>query len=230
MSSPPIKILVLEDNDDLRAGWLTYFESQGHEARGAALGADLLIESIEFNTEVYVIDLNLPDADGLKVVSHLRTVHPLAGIVITTARTCIGDKVEGYDSGADIYFTKPIDPKELMASICALSRRRKPNASSMDTLRLVLDKHQLVGPNASLDLTFSDVKLLSALVHASGKPLARWEIAELLDVGDELPSDAMIEMRIARLRKRLIAVGAEQPVIKALHKQGYVMLCKVVLG
>ncbi len=230
MSSRPIKILVLEDNDDLREGWLAYFESQGHEARGAALAEDLLIESSDFNPEVYVIDLNLPDADGLKVVSHLRNVQPLAGIVITTARARIGDKVEGYDSGADIYFTKPIDPKELMASICALSKRRNPNASSMGTLQLLLSKHQLVGPEASVDLTSSEVKLLSALVRASGKPLARWEIAELLGVSDELPSDAMLEMRIARLRKRLIAAGAVHPVIKALHKQGYLLLCNVVLS
>lgn len=229
MPSRLLKIFILEDNDDLRKGWMTYFESQGHHVRGAALADDLLIESSDFNADVYVVDLNLPDADGLEIVKRLRAVQPQVGIVISTARSRIGDKVKGYDSGADIYFTKPIDPEELMASICALSKRRNPSASFESALRLVLDKQQLVGPSASVDLTLSDSRLLSCLVRASGKPLARWQIAEMLGLSDELPSDAMLEMRIARLRKRLLAAGAVPPVIRALHKQGYVLLCNVVL-
>lgn len=229
MASRALKILILEDNDDLREGWLAYFQSQGHYVRGVALADELLDESGDFSPDVYVIDLNLPDADGLDVVKRLRAVHPNVGIVITTARTHIGDKVEGYDSGADIYFTKPVEPQELMAGITALAKRRQPNAAPEDVLHLQLDRHVLKGPAAVVDLTPSETTLLAGLVRAAGQPLARWQLAEILGASEELPSDAMLEMRIARLRKKLVAVGADAPAIRAMHKRGYVLSCGVVL-
>lgn len=229
MPSRALKILLLEDNDDLREGWLAFFQSQGHYVRGVALADELLDESGDFSADVYVIDLNLPDADGLDVVKRLRSVQPHVGIIISTARTHIGDKVEGYDSGADIYFTKPVDPVELMAGINALAKRRSAAVGEEDHLHLKVDTHQLCGPASTVDLTPSETLILSGLARAAGQPLARWQIAELLGVGEQLPSDAMLEMRIARLRKRLFAVGAQAPCIRAMHKRGYVLCCKVVL-
>lgn len=230
MPSHPIKILILEDNDDLREGWLTYFQSRGHHVRDVALADQLLDESGDFSPDVYVIDLNLPDADGLSVVKRLRAVHPNVGIVITTARTHIGDKVKGYGSGADIYFTKPVDPQELMAGITALAKRRLPSADHEDVLHLKLNKHVLKGPTAEVDLTPSETMLLAGLVRAAGQPLARWQLAEILGVSEEIPSEAMLEMRIARLRKRLTAAGAEGPTIRAINKKGYFLLCKILLN
>lgn len=229
MISRALKILILEDNDDLREGWLEFFQSQGHYVRGVALADDLLDESGDFSPDVYVIDLNLPDANGLDVVKRLRTVHPSVGIVITTARTHIGDKVEGYESGADIYFTKPVDPQELMAGIAALAKRRITDTPAEDFLHLILERLVLKGPASTVDLTPSETKLLAGFVRAAGQPFARWQLAELLGAGDELPSDAMLEMRIARLRKKLTAAGAPSPSIRAVHKQGYVLCCGVLL-
>lgn len=116
-----LKILIVEDNDDLREGLLSYFQKQGHYVRGIGLAAEIFDESGDFTPDVYVIDLNLPDADGLSLVNKLRQAHPSVGIVITTARGLIGDRVLGYESGADIYFTKPVDPAELLAGIKAIS-------------------------------------------------------------------------------------------------------------
>lgn len=229
MSPCTLKILILEDNDDLREGWLAYFQHQGHRVRGVALADELLDRSGDFSPDVYVIDLNLPDADGLAVVRRLRAVHPNVGIVITTARTHLGDKVLGYDSGADIYFTKPVEPQELMAGMAALARRRHQSASNDDSLCLQLPHHRLKGPDASVELTASETTLLAALARAAGEPLARWRMAELLGAGQALPSEAMLEMRMARLRRKLTAAGAAPPAIRAVHKQGYVLSCRVVL-
>jgi DNA-binding response OmpR family regulator len=229
MTSSALKILILEDNDDLREGWMAFFQAQGHYVRGAALAEALLDESGDVSPDVYVIDLNLPDADGLEVVKRLRLVHPNVGIVITTARAQIGDRVRGYESGADNYFTKPVDQQELMASITALGKRRLRDARNDEVLTLILQRHQLKGPDGTVDLTPSESHLLAGLVRATGQPLARWQMAELLGTGEELPSDAMLEMRIARLRKKLHNVGAELPAIRAVHKKGYVLLSTVVL-
>lgn len=224
-----LKILILEDNDDLREGWLAFFQRQGHHVRGVALADDLLDESGDLSPDVYVIDLNLPDADGLDVVKRLRAVHPSVVIVITTARAQIGDKVEGYDSGADIYFTKPVDPQELMAGIAALAKRRLSGTSAEDLLHLNLELLALKGPEKTVVLTPSETKLLAGFVRAAGQPFARWQLAELLGAGDELPSDAMLEMRVARLRKKLMAAGAPSPGIRAVYKQGCVLCCSVLL-
>lgn len=229
MISRALKILILEDNDDLREGWLAYFQSKGHYVRGVGLADELLDESGDFSPDVYVIDLNLPDANGLDVVKRLRAVHPSVGIVITTARTQIGDRVEGYNSGADIYFTKPVDPQELMAGIAALTNRRLLDTPDENMLHLVLERHLLKGSAATVELTPSETSLLAALVRAAGQPLSRWQLAELLGSGNELYSDAMLEMRITRLRKRLTAAGAGAPAIRAMHKKGYVLSCCVVL-
>jgi DNA-binding response OmpR family regulator len=229
MLTRTLKILMLEDNDDLRQGWVSYFQSLGHHVRGVALAEELLEESGDFSPDVYVVDLNLPDADGLDVVKRLRSVHPNVGIIITTARSQIGDKVLGYDCGADIYLTKPLDPQEVMAGIGALAKRRHTSHAAQERLSLQVEHHVLKGPNTSATLIPSETALLAGLVRAAGQPLARWQIAELFGMGKELPSDAMLEMRIARLRKRLAAAGAATPAIKALHKRGYVLSCPVVL-
>jgi len=202
---PPraLKILILEDNDDLREGWLSFFQRQGHYVRGAALADELLDDTGAFSPDVYIVDLNLPDANGLDVVKRIRSVNPNVGIVITTARTQIGDKVEGYDSGADIYLTKPVDPQELLAGVSALAKRRQPPTNPAQQLHLQLDRHALKGHLATVELKASETLLLAGLVRAAGQPLARWQLAELLGAGEELPSDAMLEMRITRLRKRL---------------------------
>lgn len=229
MTSRALKILILEDNDDLREGWLAFFQTQGHYVRGIALADELLDGSGDFSPDVYVVDLNLPDADGLEVVKRLRAVHPDVVIVITTARTHLGDRVLGYDSGADIYFTKPVEPQELMAGISALAKRRQQSAGEEGNVYLDLQRHLLKGPVSSAQLTPSESTLLAALARAAGEPLARWRMAELLGAGEELPSDAMLEMRMARLRRKLTAAGAQTPAIRAVHKQGYVLSCRVVL-
>lgn len=225
-----LNIVIVEDNDDLRQGWLTFFEKNGHHVKAVALAEELLEVSGLFRPDVYLIDLNLPDGDGLDLVAQLRKAHPNVGIVIITARTQLGDKVLGYNSGADIYFSKPVDPEELLAGVSSLARRSQFANDAGELLSLRLLKHELQGPLSTVLLTPHETALLAGLVRAAGTPLARWQLAELLGSGSDLPTDAMLEMRVARLRKRLVAAGASAPAIRALHKQGYVLSCAVILN
>jgi len=225
-----LKILIVEDNDDLREGWMSFFQRQGHFVRGAGLAAEILDESGDFTPDVYVIDLNLPDADGLTLVKKLRQFHPSVGIIITTARSMIGDKVIGYESGADIYFTKPVDPAELLAGIAAIAKKQlSPNVGA-EALHLRPDRHVLEGVNGIVDLSPNETILLAGLVRAAGQPLAPWQLAELLGFSEELPTAAALEMRIARLRKKLITAGAASPGIRAAYNRGYMLCCNVLIG
>ena len=227
-----LKILVVEDNDALREATLAFLQHQGHYVRGVAMAEDIDNMTGGFVPDVYVIDLNLPDEDGLSLTRRVRASHPNVGIVIATARAQIGDKVVGYESGADLYLTKPVHPQELMAGVAALGKRLRTQfqAQHGHTLTLDLAHMRLQGPDGSAELTGSDALILSALIRAPGQSLERWQIGEIISSdNDTQPSAAMLEMRIARLRKKLSAVGAPHPSIKALHKMGYVLCCQVVL-
>ncbi len=198
--------------------------------RGAGLTAEIFDESGDFTPDVYVIDLNLPDADGLTLVKKLRQFHPSVGIIITTARSMIGDKVIGYESGADIYFTKPVDPAELLAGIAAIAKKQwSPNVGA-EALHLRPDRHILEGVNGIVDLSPNETILLAGLVRAAGQPLAPWQLAELLGFSEELPTAAALEMRIARLRKKLITAGAASPGIRAAYNRGYMLCCNILIG
>jgi DNA-binding response OmpR family regulator len=229
MATFALKILIVEDNDDLREGLMAFFQSQGHYVRGVALAAELLDESGDITPDIYVIDLNLPDANGLDLVSQLRQVHPNVGIVVTTARSQIGDKIVGYERGADIYFTKPVDPAELMAGIHSVAKRLKPSKADAQTLYLRSDRQVLEGPAGTADLSPNESILLAGLIRAAGQPLARWQLAELLGSGETLPSAATMEMRMARLRKKLAMAGAAPPYIRAIYGRGYMLNCTVLL-
>lgn len=229
MPNSAFKILVVEDNDELREATLQFLQSQGHYVRGVPMAEDINDVTGGFVPDIYVIDLNLPDEDGLSLTRRLRQTHPSAGIVISTARTQIGDRVLGYESGADLYLTKPVHPHELMAGITALGNRLQPKGKAADQrLQLHAAKLELRGPLGSTDLTAGELVILSALALAPGQTLERWQLMSILSKREEAPSASALEMRIARLRKKLANVGAEPPSIKSLHKVGYT-LCHVVV-
>jgi len=230
MQDLALKILVIEDNDELREATLAFLQNQGHLVRGVPQAEDIHDVMGAFMPDVYVVDLNLPDEDGLSLTKRLRAAQPHVGIVITTARTQIGDKVVGYESGADLYLTKPVHPQELMAGVAAVGKRLRLQTRPSEKMVLNLSRMQLSGPEGDVEMTSSDVVLLSALARAPGQILERWQVAEIIrGEKDDLPSAATLEMRIARLRKKLTAVGAETPSIKALHKVGYSLCVSVVL-
>lgn len=231
MQDIALKILVVEDNDALREATLAFLQKKGHYVRGVAMAEDIDDLPGAFVPDVYVIDLNLPDEDGLSLTRRLRATHPNVGIVIATARVHIGDKVIGYESGADLYLTKPVHPQELMAGVLALGKRRlREFDNQLHAMVLDLSRMQLTGSEGTADLTASDTLMLSALVRAPGKKLERWQFAEIVSgVENELPSAATIEMRITRLRKKIVMAAGSGQHIKALHKVGYTLCTPVIL-
>jgi DNA-binding response OmpR family regulator len=222
-----LKILVVEDNDALREATLSYLQSRGHYVRGVVMAEELQDVAGAFVPDVYVIDLNLPDEDGLTLVKRLRSVQPTVGIVITTARAQIGDRVLGYESGADLYMTKPVAPNELLAGIVALSKRVRASAPVGGNLRFDAGRAMLSGSRGTVELTHSETVTLVAFARAAGNTLERWQLAELIGSASDPVAAAALEMRVARLRKKLAAAGAAPPYIKAQHKMGYT-LCSVV--
>lgn len=228
MKSCPLKILVVEDNEDLLQATLVFFQQQGHTARGVIMAEEINDACHDFLPDVYVIDVNLPDEDGLSLTRRIRDFQPSVGIVITSARSQIGDKVLGYDSGADIYLTKPVHPKELMAGIESLGKRMSKAHPIHEQLSLKVSRRVLTGSNGKVELTTGEAVVLAALARAPGLKMERWQLMELIGSGGAAATPASLEMRIARLRKKLDQVGADAPSIQSIHKTGYV-LCQPIL-
>ena len=225
-----LKILLVEDNDELREATLAFLQSRGHYVRGVPMAEDIYDVTGGFVPDVYVIDLNLPEEDGLSLTRRLRKAHPTVGIVIMTARSQIGDVVLGYASGADLYLSKPVDPRELIAGIGALAKRTMRMVTAADQpLELSLSRLALSGPQGTMAITAGESAILSALALAPGQTLERWQLMDLLGAGEEHPTASALEMRIARLRKKLASVGGQAPCIKSLHKVGYALCSAVVL-
>lgn len=231
MQEIKLKIALIEDNDTLRALTEAFLQQLGHQVRSVSSAEDLSDATGDFTPDIYVVDLSLPEEDGLSLIRRIRKKHPAAGIVITTARGKIGERVEGYESGADLYLVKPVDPQELRAGIASLAQRvRYVAAETKQHLTLHVASHLLSGPQDQMALTPAESALLAALARAPGQTLERWQLIQIVLNGETQPSAVYLEMRMARLRKKLAAVGAKSPHIKALHKMGYQLCNQVTLA
>jgi len=133
-------------------------------------------------------------------------------------------EMKGYDSGADIYLTKPTAPEELGAAIRALSRRIRPEVPAADRLSLNPVTLQLQGARAAVDVSDQECLLLSAFAKAAEHRVESWQLMEIAAGGAEEITKSTLEVQIVRLRKKLEQAGAAAPTIKAIRGFGY-QLC-----
>ena len=138
---------------------------------------------------------------------------------MVTARTRLGDKLEGYESGADIYLHKPVEFEELCAVVNTFVRRKLSSLEKHDGL--VLSQQVLSGPRGKSRLSSSEIDLLSAFSRAPSLRLETWQLAEVLNLEVSELNKSSLEVRIVRLRKKLIQVGAVAPGIDAIRNFGY---------
>lgn len=220
-----LKIIVVEDHDELREVTVEALSAMGHDVRGVDC-AEALDEALsEFSADMLVLDLNLPGEDGISIARRLRQAQPNTGIVMVTARDAAKDVLSGYDSGADIYLTKPTSPEELGAAIRALVRRMRPTVlSAVDTLSLDTTVLQLKGPQGVADVSDQESHLLSALARARDHRLETWQLLELTGKSTSATDKKALTVQIVRLRKKLTDVGAPEPTIKSIRSTGY-QLC-----
>jgi DNA-binding response OmpR family regulator len=214
----PLSIVVVEDNDVLRDITVDFLQNLGHDVRGVFDGESLDECLAQRPCDILVLDLNLPGEDGLSICQRLRRASPSIGIVMLTARAHALQRVQGYDSGADIYLAKPTANEELGAAVASLGRRlvKPPTNFLADGQTL-----QLQGPGGQEALTEADMKILRSLCMAPQQQLAYWQLLELLDMSPSEEAKSALEVRIARLRKKMVSVGMPEPTIKSVRRFGY---------
>jgi DNA-binding response OmpR family regulator len=222
-------VWVVEDHEGLRQSTLKVLEQAGFVVRGFECAEDVDDAVPPQKPDAYVIDLNLPDEDGLSLARRLRRAQPEVAIVITTARTHINDRIEGYDAGADIYMPKPVAPEELLAGLRRLLMRKEATTLQQG-LELKTDTLLLIGPAGQCKLAATEVRLLAALAVAKNQTLERWQLMLHLNPQGQDVSGNYLQVRLSHLRRKIAACGMDGESIKALRGTGYQLCVPLVLN
>ena len=228
--TPSLHILVVEDNDSLREATVDFLQAHGHQASGVVCAEDVDDTPTRNLPDLYLIDVNLPGENGFSLAQRIRNSQPLAGIVLMTARGQLGDRLEGYSSGADNYLVKPVEQSELLLCIHSMARRLKASvAAPQADFSLNTQSLRLTGPQGATSLTHIECQLLASFCRAAGQRLERWQVMELIDPLGKGLVPANAEMRISALRKKLRACGADEDAIHTLRGFGYGLNCDLQL-
>lgn len=214
-----IKIAVIEDHDALRETTVDALSSMGHQVIGFDSVESLIEDHPTTDFNILVIDLNLPGEDGVSFSRRMRSIYPNIGIVMVTARNKLSDKVTGYNNGADIYLTKPTAMEEIGGAIQALAHRINTN-SDLPGLKLRLSKHTLEGHLGLVSLSEDEFQILVGLSRAPHQQMEYWQLIEIIEKSGNSISKNVLEVKIFRLRKKLILAG-EQDSISAVRGLGY---------
>lgn len=227
-----LNITVVEDHDALRAVTIEALRQQGHHVQGIACAEALDDEAASSPSDLFIIDLNLPGEDGLSLSRRIRRGNPRAGIIMATGRVNLDDRIAGYESGADVYLSKPVEMEELLAAVTAVSRRvemwqSRPEAEGQEGFAVDSRSLTLSGPKGSTVISASELKMLTAFSTSQGQQLEYWQLMELLGHSPDDFRKASLEVKVVRLRKKLVQVGAEQGCLRSIRLIGY-QLCILV--
>jgi len=222
-------LILLEDEMVLREELAEFLREQGHSVDTAKNLAEFEREFLPGTHLIAIIDLSLPDGDGLELITRLRQGGDRIGIIVATARNSSRNKVDGLTQGADHYLCKPFDINELAATVFALARRLEIGGASqswvLDTMRC-----QLTPPGKSpIDLTSQAYIVFRTIVAGEGRPVDRRQIIEALGESYFDYDQRRLDTQIHQLRKVVFeACGLELPVHTA-RGRGYQLTEKVDL-
>ena len=220
-----LKIALVEDNDDLRDLLLRDISRADYDVQGAGCADDLDDLAATTTFDVLILDINLPGENGFDMARRYKQANPDVFIVMLTARVGTDDKVSGYESGADMYLTKPVSSAELMAAIGSVCRRLQKPSSNAEIMLNV--REMLLTGDGSTELNRQETVMLKALIESSNGNLPYYRLLELCGEEVNATSKATLEVRIVRLRKKLGEVGVEGKSIRAIRGEGYQLLQRI---
>jgi len=201
-----MRILIVEDRDDIAASIGDYLELQGHVIDFAGDGVMGLRLAVENKFDAIILDINMPRMDGFEMCRQMRDKHQLdTPVLMLTARDALADKVLGFELGAWDYLVKPFELKELAMRLEALKLRQAPNRSRVlrvGDLSLNLDKWQASREDKILELHRASLRILEMLMRASPNAVSRHDL-EFFLWGDHPPSSDPLRSHMYELRREL---------------------------
>lgn len=225
------RVLVVEDDDNLRETLADVLADEGFVANAVATGGEAIESARADPPDVVVLDIMLPDVDGYTVCKQLREAGCTAGVLMLTARTLEDDVVRGFDSGADDYLAKPYRLRELLARIRALLRRGgattpPPSPSgtrvTLGPWRLDLEARRVAGESGDeVELTRTEFDLLAFFVDRPGKALSRDEILHDVWGADVVVDPRTVDNFVSSLKRKLGWTSEADYAIVAVRGVGY---------
>ncbi len=224
-----MKILLVEDENDLAQSIVDYLTKDQKFLCDVAGNLDKANELCSlYEYDCLIVDIGLPDGNGLDVIKKSKRINSKAGIIIISARDALDDRIEALNIGADDYLVKPFHLSELNARIYSLLRRLKFDGNSvlvMNELSIDPQSRQVKVFETPVDLTKSEYELLMYLITNKNQVISKTSIAEHLvgEYVDGLSSLDFLYLHVKNLRKKLIAAGAND-YIKTVYGVGYKFL------
>ncbi len=217
-----MKILIVEDDTLLLEGLMQAMQQEGYTCDGvsSARSAEHSLKTSQYS--LMILDLGLPDEDGLQLLLRLRREKRALPVLVLTARDTLSDRISGLDSGADDYLIKPFALEELTARIRALIRRhnnQSDNRLIVNDLVLDVTYRQVFREGERLELTPKEYALLSRLMMKAGMPVHREVLYNDIYNWDSEPATNTLEVHIHNLRKK---IGRSS--IRTLRGFGYVLM------
>lgn len=226
MSTQPL-ILIVDDDAELGGMLVELLGREGWQTHQVLTGADGEQALASQQPEVVLLDVMLPDANGMELCRRWRASHPTLGLVMLTARGDPMDRVLGLEIGADDYLAKPFEPRELVARVRALLRRGGMPVRIAPVLRFAglqidLVRREVLADTRLVVLTGAEFKLLVALAEHPGLPLSREQLSAAVQAGPYRPQDRTVDVQIARLRRKLREASPGTEWVDTVRGEGYV--------
>jgi two-component system response regulator RegX3 len=218
--------LVVEDEESFSDALSYMLRKEGFEVAVAATGPDALTEFERSGSDIVLLDLMLPGLSGTEVCRQLRQRSSVP-IIMVTARDSEIDKVVGLELGADDYVTKPYSPRELVARIRAVLRRRSepeellPNALEAGPVRMDIDRHTVAVNGASVPLPLKEFELLEMLLRNAGRVLTRGQLIDRIWGADYVGDTKTLDVHVKRLRAKIEPEPASPRHLVTVRGLGY---------
>lgn len=223
------RIVVVEDNEDLLDEVLFHLgRHAGYHVTGVSDGQALEAHLAREETDIVVLDLGLPGEDGLAIAQRLKQRANL-GIIMLTARGSLDDRIEGLNSGADVYLVKPVDMRELAAVVESVYRRLPAQPADDPGWVLFPTRWELRTPDGTmLTLTSSENRVLHALAEAGGETVSRQELVAAQGKSGLDFDFRHLESIISRMRRKLAPyAGSEKSPLRAARGIGYAFIDRI---
>ena len=223
----PLRVLVVDDEVNIAELVAMALRYEGLEVRQAHAGATAVSTAREFRPDVVVLDMMLPDFDGMEVLRRIRFNDPDVPVLFLTARDSVEDRVAGLTAGGDDYVTKPFSLEEVVARLRGLMRRSGALVSERDNvlvvgeLRLDEDSHEVWRGGEDIQLTATEFELLRFLMRNPRRVLSKAQILDRVWNYDFGGQANVVELYISYLRKKIDA--GREPMIHTMRGAGYVL-------
>jgi len=224
------RILVVEDEQDVAELLRYHLVKEGYDVVVAGNGTDAVKRARDVRPELILLDIMVPQLNGWEVCRRLKAEEETRAIpiIMVTGRVAEGDKVLGFELGADDYVTKPFSPRELVARVRAVVRRGRHSEVAEKKTRLKagdleIDRHrfEVRMKGKAVEVTPKEFELLATLVDTPGRVFGRDELLDLVWGRDGFVEPRTVDVHLARLRAKFVAAKITPPAIETVRGVGY---------